>query len=349
MTAMVELAKLKKGDRVAVVSPSFAAPGKYPAVYELGLRRLREVVGLEPVEFPTTRMVGATTQERARDLVAAFEDPTIRGVITTIGGNDQVTYVKHIPAEPFARSPKPFFGYSDNSHLANFLWLLGVPCFYGGAIMPQYAMQGQMHDYTLRYLKFALFEGGQRELQPSEAFTEVGLDWGDPQNVQRQRDHSLNDGWFWDGEAKADGITWGGCVECIGEMLTNGVPIPSLEDFEHVVLMMETSEEIPSADSVRGVCESLGKRGILERIRGVLVGRPKAWEFDKPQEPSAREVYRKQQRATIMQAVRQYNASAPIVQNLDFGHTDPQIAMPYGGRVWIDPRAKKIVLDFGAL
>ena len=40
---MIQLQKLKKGDKVAILSPSFAAPGKWPHVYELGLKHVREV------------------------------------------------------------------------------------------------------------------------------------------------------------------------------------------------------------------------------------------------------------------------------------------------------------------
>ena len=47
--------KLAPGDRVAVVSPSYAAPGAFPAVHEQAMRRLREEFRLEPVEYPTTR------------------------------------------------------------------------------------------------------------------------------------------------------------------------------------------------------------------------------------------------------------------------------------------------------
>ncbi len=50
----VKLSNLKKGDKVAILSPSFAALGKWPLVYELGLKRLREVFELEPVEFSVT-------------------------------------------------------------------------------------------------------------------------------------------------------------------------------------------------------------------------------------------------------------------------------------------------------
>jgi len=46
---MKKLPKLSKGDKVAVISPSFAAPAVFPAVYELGLRRIREVFELETV------------------------------------------------------------------------------------------------------------------------------------------------------------------------------------------------------------------------------------------------------------------------------------------------------------
>ena len=48
------------GDKVAVLSPSFAAPGVAPAVHEQAMTRLDEVTGLVPVEYPTTRRVKAT-------------------------------------------------------------------------------------------------------------------------------------------------------------------------------------------------------------------------------------------------------------------------------------------------
>ncbi len=49
------------------------------------MRRLREVVGVEPVEYPTTRR-DSTPQDRADDLMAAFADTSIGAVLATIGG-----------------------------------------------------------------------------------------------------------------------------------------------------------------------------------------------------------------------------------------------------------------------
>ena len=58
------LDKLQPGDKAAILSPSFGAPGTWPHVYQLGLERLRGF-GLEPVEFPTTTQVNALAKDRA--------------------------------------------------------------------------------------------------------------------------------------------------------------------------------------------------------------------------------------------------------------------------------------------
>ena len=346
MKVFKPLKKLQPGDRVAVLSPSFAAPGMFPEVYELGLLRLRDTFGLVPVEYPTTRKLGATAAERAADLIAAFEDPEIKAVIATIGGDDQVTYIKNLPAEPFSNNPKPYFGYSDNTHFENFLWLNGVPSYYGGSIMTQYAMQGEMDEYTVEYLRHALFENNEKELIASATFNDMGLDWSESENLSKRRTHEPNEGFCWDGSANAEGITWGGCIESIDEILRHGVRLPTLEEFDEIILIMETSEELPSGEYVARVLRALGERGILARIKGVLVGRAKAWEFDKQNSPEEKATYRTEQRDTVLRVIRSYNPSVPVVQNMNFGHTDPQIPLPYGSRIRIDSAAKRIFANF---
>lgn len=341
------LKKLQSGDKVAILSPSFAAPAVFPAVYQLGLERLRTVFGLVPVEYPTTALRGASAEARAADLVAAFTDPEIKAVIATIGGDDQVTYIhKLLSGEVFANNPKPFFGYSDNSHFANFLFLNGVPSYYGGSIFTQFAMQGEMDEYTVSYLKKALFESGEFEVVASDTYNDQGLDWTNESLLQTKRPHWPNEGMIWDGEKNGEGQLWGGCLESVDEMLRHGVPIPTLEQFENIVLMLETSEEIPSADYVFRVLRALGARGILARVNGVLIGRAKAWEFDKQHTAEEKEVYRQSQQESVLRAVRAYNETVAVVQNMNFGHTDPQVPMPYGSMVRIDAAAKTIHATF---
>lgn len=343
---MVRLPKLAPGDKVAILSPSYAAPGRWPHIHALGKQRLMERFGLEPVDFPATSKIGASGEERAHDLIAAFEDDSIKTVIASLGGDDQVTYIKRLPVQPFVEHPKPFFGYSDNTHFANFLWLNGIPSFYGGSLFVQFAEQGRIHPFTERWLRRALFERGEFALEESPEFNEIGLDWSDPATLQQQRIYEPNPGWSWDGNGDATGITWGGCLESIDELLRHGVPIPSLAQFEEIVLITETSEEMPSAAYVSAVYRALGERGILGRVQAVLVGRPKAWEFNRPHTKPQREVYRSEQQETIHAMVRRYNRTAPVLQNLDFGHTDPQIPMPYGMSLRIDAAARRIYATF---
>jgi muramoyltetrapeptide carboxypeptidase LdcA involved in peptidoglycan recycling len=342
----VKLNKLKKGDKVAILSPSFAAPGKWPWVYELGLKRLREVFELEPVEFPATKKIGASKEDRSKDLIDAFEDKEIKAVIASLGGDDQITYIKNLPTASFLNNPKPFFGFSDNTHFENFLWLHGIPSYYGGSLFTEFAMQKRMDPYTIEYLKHALFDEGEFELKPSDVYNDMGLDWNNPANLDKERVYEKNDGWFWNGAQNAEGITWGGCIESIDELLRHGVQIPSLQDFENVVLFTESSEEIPSADYVYRVYRALGERGILQRVKAVLTGRPKAWEFGKERNAKGKSAYRKLQREAITKAVRQYNSSIPIVHNIDIGHTAPQLPLPNGRRMRIDAKDKKIFVDF---
>lgn len=343
---MIKLHKLRHGDKVAVLSPSFAAPGRFPHVYELGVRRLQEVFGLVPIEYPTTKKIGASVEERSRDLIAAFEDTEIKAVIASIGGDDQVTYIKNLPTEPFKRNPKPFLGYSDNSHLCNFLFLNGIPSYYGACLMTQFAMQAEMDSYTVEYIKHALFDEGEFEIRASEEYNDMGLDWNDAALLDTRRAYWPNVGFYWDGNRNGTGLLWGGCVESVDDMIRNGTLIPSEDSFRDIVLMFETSEEIPTQGYVSRVFRALGERGILQLVQGVLVGRPKAWEFDKPNSLEKKKQYCEDQRQTILDVVRTYNRDIPVVQNLNFGHTDPQIPMPYGGRVRIDADARKIFTSF---
>ena len=343
---MQKLPKLQPGDKVAIVSPSFAAPGKWPHVYKLALSRLREVFELEPLEFPATKEIGASGEQRANDLVSAFENPEIKAIIASLGGDDQVTYIKNLPVQPFVENPKPFFGFSDNSHFCNFLFMNGIPSFYGASLFTQFAMQSKMDDYTVAYIKHALFDEGEFELLPSETYNDQGLSWDEEDNLHIAREQWPNEGWYWDGSENSDGLLWGGCIESVDEMLRHGVEIPSLKQFGNIVLILESSEEIPSADYVRRVVRALGERGILEKIKGVLIGRPKAWEFNKQHSAKEKKKYCAEQRQVILKTVREYNSEIPVVQNVNFGHTDPQIPMPYGSVARIDSKNKKIFATF---
>ncbi len=346
MKHFLDFDKPKRGDKVAILSPSSAAPATWPHVYEFGIKRLKEEFGLIPIEYPTTKKKNSSGEARTIDLESAFLDPSIKAVITTIGGDDEITYVKNIKPKVFIENPKPFFGFSDNTHFSNFLWLHGVPSYYGGSIFTQYAMEGKIDSFTKKYLELALFKSGEFELEQSPIFNDKGLDWNKPSTLYDSREYEENEGWIWDGNISAEGITWGGCLESIDELLRHGVRIPDLKEFNSIVLLTETSEEMPPSDYCFRVYRALGERGILSRVKAVLNGRPQAWFFDKQFSSQEKKEYKDQQRHIILETVRKYNPNCPVIQNMDFGHTNPQIPLPYGKKIRLDLVQKKLYTEF---
>ena len=346
MKQFVKLNKLHIGDQVAVISPSSGLPQIFPHPFELGLKRLQEEIGLVPKEYPTTRIMDAPLEDRARDIMTAFADPLNKAVFTSIGGEDQIQLIKHLDPKIFIDNPKPFLGYSDNTHLHNFLWNLGIPSYYGCAVMTNLGMNVEMFPMTVASINNALFDGNEYEVKASDQYNDIGLDWSDKSNLEVPRTMEQNDGLFWDGDGIVEGTLWGGCVESLIFQATVGKYLPKDDDMEGVVLYIETAEDIPEPWIPAYLLRGFGERGWFDKIRAVIVGRPKAWEFDKPNTAEQKAAYRQEQRSEIITSIRQYNKTIPIIQNIDFGHTDPQILLPSGGKIKVNTHEKTIKLVF---
>jgi len=333
-------AKPRPGDRVAVLSPGVGLPEIFPAPYELGLRRLQETYGVEVVEYPTTRKISAPAA-RAADVNAAFADPAITAVLTSIGGDDQIKILKHLDADLIAANPKPFYGLSDNTNLHNFLWNLGIVSYYGGVVMTDHGRPGSVNPHSQEAFRAAFFGDGWYDLRPAESFTDVHLDWADPANLEREPEMLPGTGWTWHGGAGAiEGRLWGGCLEIVDFNLRVARYLaPDDAAYDGCVLYLETSEEMPTAQYVGEVLMCMGERGLLRRFGALLMGRPKAWSFEHPNDQPGRQAHVDAQHEAVLGAMAEYSPDVPVVLDVDFGHTDPQLVMPNGGEVRIDPAA----------
>ncbi|MFE2345428.1 S66 family peptidase [Kitasatospora cineracea] len=338
--------KPRPGDRIAVVSPGFAGPGAFPHPHELGLRRLREEFGLEPVEYPATRKLGATPAERAADLHAAFADPTVTAVMATLGGDDQITVIPHLDAELIRANPKPFFGYSDNTNLLDFLHRQGVVAYHGAAVMTQLGRPHAVHPLTAASLRAALFDSGPYELTAAtEASTVLGR-WEDEATFAREPASEPVTGWHWHRPDRVvEGTAWGGNLEILHWMAAADRLRPAAEHAGGV-LFLETSEELPSATEVFRMLRNLGERGLLRQFPALLVGRAMAWTFEHPHDTGARARYRADQRAAVLRALAAYAPDTMAVFDVDLGHTEPQLVIPYGGLVRVDGPARRITVTY---
>src|SRR3989344_4764224 len=106
---MIKPAKLKKGDVIGIISPSWGGPNVFPHIYENGLKNLK-TLGFEIKEFPTARGDAKYQYQnpkvRAEDVNAAFADKEVKGIITSIGGDDSVRILPFLVKKVFFIIPK---------------------------------------------------------------------------------------------------------------------------------------------------------------------------------------------------------------------------------------------------
>ena len=339
--------KARRGDKVAVVSPSFAAPAIAPAVHEQALGRIRDVLGLEPVEYPTTRRLDASAEDRAADLNAAFGDPEIRAVLATVGGDDQITVIPHLDAELVRADPKPFLGYSDNANLLSWLWCHGVAAFHGGSTQVQIGPGPALDDVHLRSLRAALLEGGRLEVTEPGESEDVGRDWQDPAALTSYGDRVATEPWTWAGPSRAvTGPTWGGCIEVLQWVLTAGRFPADPAVLDGGVLLLEASEDLIPAPEFGYITRSLGERGLLAAVDAVVVSRPPTSDLRHVPSPQERAAHRAAQRDVVIETVHRYNPDAVVVVGVPFGHTRPQWVLPHGGLMTVDGEQQRIWADY---
>jgi muramoyltetrapeptide carboxypeptidase LdcA involved in peptidoglycan recycling len=326
---------------VAAVSLSWGGPGEIPHRYEVGKRQLEREFGLSVVEMPHTlkdpKWLAENPQARADDLMQAFSDDRIRGVISTVGGDDSIRLLPYLDLEVFKAHPKVFVGYSDTTvtHLAMFK--ADVVSFYGPAIMVGFAENGGIDRYLADSFRNVLFSSTVPIpiVANSEGWTNERLEWRVRENQQLRRTLRPVTGWRWlQGVGTVEGPLVGGCLEVLDWL--RGTSIwPAPEQWQGVVLLLETSEEAPPPHAVARFFRCLEAQGIVSRLSGVLFGRPGG-----SLEP---EVFAKYDEAVLQVIASELGLSnMPVVSQMDFGHTDPIMTVPYGVRARIDCDLRRV-------
>ncbi|CAM5200101.1 hypothetical protein UACE39S_03933 [Ureibacillus acetophenoni] len=190
---LIKPKKLNPGDRVATVSPSWGGAGELELRwrYEQGVKRLEEVFGLEVVPMPNS-LKGAdylyqNPQARAEDLMTAFKDESIKGIIANIGGDDSIRLLPYIEFNVIRENPKIFMGYSDVTISHLFCLKAGISSFYGPAILTDFAENVEMDPYTVEMVYRTLFSNEViGEIQPANKWTSERLEWVESNKNQRR-------------------------------------------------------------------------------------------------------------------------------------------------------------------
>lgn len=345
--------QLHRGDRVAIVSLSSGILGEAGCAHQLRLGQERlEELGLVPVFMPNAlrgvQFLAQHPEARAQDLVQAFGDPSIKGILCAIGGDDTFRLAPFILGSESAirtirTNPKFFMGYSDTTVDHLMLYQLGIPSFYGLSFLTDFAELGPA---MLPYSKAAfetIFGDAPFVYTPSPLWYEERTDFSALQVGTPRVSHPDPKGWvLLKGSPIFGGHLLGGCLESLADLLSGSrYPeeaavslayglFPDPAAFQGAILFLETSELRITPDELARDLSLLKDRGVFDGLAGLLVGKPQNEVFYEEYQ----EVYR-----------RLTPENLPVVYNLNFGHAYPKLLLQYGARAQMDQTRQELVIE----
>ncbi|MCG9131151.1 LD-carboxypeptidase [Candidatus Poribacteria bacterium] len=339
---------LRPGSHIAAISLSWGGPGTIPYRYKVGKQQFEEAFDVIVVEtehaLRDADWLARNPKARADDLMAAFADETIDGIISTIGGEDSIRTLPYLDLDLIRNNPKVFMGYSDTTISHATCFKAGIVSFYGPSFMAGFAENGGMFPYMVDSVRRTLFSSEPIDMiVPNQArWTVEHLPWENPENQSMRRKLNPCTGWrFHQYEGVVEGQLFGGCVEVL-DWLRGTDYFPSAADLQGAVLFLETSEEAPPPSFLTRFVRCLAALGILEGLGGILLGRPGGGV-----DPDTFPAYDDALCKTVREEYGLNDMS--IVTNMDFGHTDPMFVIPIGIKVRIDSTKQEIAIDEAAV
>jgi len=326
---LIKPPKLNPGDKIATVSLSWGCAGN-PDIrwrYNLGVSRLKSEFGLETVAMTHSLMgedyIREHPAERAEDLMTAFADPSIKGIIANIGGDDSIRLLPYIDFDMIRNHPKVFIGYSDIANVHLMCFKAGLATFYGANLLTTVAEPQGMHPYSRHWLKKSLFDNHPIGIiAPPDDFTCDETEYANPNQI---RQYHQNAGYeCLQGSGKVTGRLFSLDNTNFLEQEKAGLLAPLSESGN--ILFYEDIVECIKPDDLAEFLRRLGRKKILQRLNGIVFGRFNQY----PEEP--------RYKTAITQIIGSEFGlrDLPILYNLPFGHTSPICVIPYGAMVEID-------------
>ena len=331
---MIKPKTLQIGDTIAIVSLSSGIGGDSAFIYRYfeGKKRIENIFGLKTVTMPNalkgSDYIEKHPEKRAKDLMDAFLDPSIKAIFCMIGGDDTIRLLPYIDYDIIRKNPKIFMGYSDTTINHFMMYKAGLVSFYGPSVLTEFAENVKMHEYTIKSIKNILFSPSNRmKILPSPQWTSDYLDWANSDNQKIQRTlHSDTRGFeVLQGKGIATGQLLGGCLGVFKMMIGTDIWLKP-EEWNGKILFLETGEDYPSPNEVCYFLRNLVAQGIIHKLNGIVVGKP----LD--------ERYYEEYKGVYLKVVGEeaHRSELPILFNMNCGHTAPTCVLPFGVKVQID-------------
>jgi len=210
----------------------------------------------------------------------------------------------------------------------------GLITYYGPCVMTQFGENPRILDYTWRYFKSIVIETKQKvEIRPSDYWTNEVLNWFTKKDLKRARKLNKNEGHLWLKNGVATGNLWAGCIPSINHIIGTEYLIKTKDP----IFFMDISEgpSISSGLSVSNLdsyLSDISNVGVFEKIKGLVIGRLSHYTDNEIKEI----------KGLIMNYTKDH--SYPIVMNVNFGHADPIVTLPYVARIILNSDKDEILI-----
>ena len=303
--------KLARGDEVRVVSPATSLAFIPEEQRAISVERLGGF-GLE-CSFSENAEVrdefeSSPVAARVSDLHAAFSDPNVKGLLTTLGGYNSNQLLGHLDYDLIRENPKVLCGYSDITALATAIHSRTGLVAYYGPHFTAFAMQLGV-EYTVKGFERCVMNEAPFEVEPADR-------WSDDAWYADQDDREFvpNPGYRIINEGSAEGSLLGGHLGTL--CLLFGTSL--MPDPDGKILLLECDDETQPFHFDRQLKSLIHQPG-FEGVRGIVFGR---FQRASNMAPETLE--------TIIRSKRELDG-IPVVADASFGHTTPQFTFPIGG------------------
>lgn len=309
--------RLRKGSRVAIVAP--ASPFRSDEMLA-SLDVIREV-GLVPVlgenvrNVKSDRVHAANVIDRADELMWAFTDPTIDGIIAATGGFGSAGVLPYLDYAAISRSRKPLLGMSDVTALNNGL-LAGARLI---------SINGQSPNIRVD-------EGEARRESDAQSFATTlqmmmsDKEWGEQafETMNRFMPRTI-----------VPGAASGHVVGCNAETFTTLFGTPFMPNVEGAILFVEDVHKDGSA--LARIFLHIEMVGVLDAVAGVVIG-----QFEDVPDKTDPKV------PDVDDVLREYfgDLEVPVAFGYSFSHGDMTIPIPVGAQCEMDATTGRVSFRF---
>ena len=325
---LVKPRHLKEGDTLRIVAPSSSMDVLDMTSVRRGVENLEKLglrVEISPYANRRSGHASGTPRERAKDLMDAFRDPDVDGIMTVWGGWNSNDILSHLDYAEIRRNAKVFVGYSDITTLnIALLERAGLISLQGPAFVT-FTHPHLMHWEVEGFRNTIMFATSPREIVASPAYIDDPYYFLHPEKIPQE---VTNPGWITHRGGVAEGRLVGGHL---GTLLALA-GTPYWPDLHHKLLLVEEDEEGGPTGNIARKFRQLEQTGALQEIEALLIGR-----F-----PSVVGLKKDDSLEMILEDTLE-RCEFPVVSDIDFGHTNPIATFPIGVSAKIYADEKRLV------